>query len=318
VSLTSPAAGTVSGTVTVSANASDNVGVAGVQFKLDGANLGTEDTAAPYSLSWVTTSVANGSHTLTAVARDAAGNIATASTITVNVSNASAPAGSWPNEPAGFRVISDQPWNALTGNGWNWLLRTSSIAPSIVADSAAPFSPTPELQIAFTPSMSRDSEPSVHWMGLSQPREIYTGWWMKLSSNWTPSPAGGGKITFLWAPNGQGQVYSNIGGSSAPHRININTEWAPYGQNFWEPNVATTPINYGQWYRIEWYVKYESSPGAGDGVMRWWVNGALNGDYHNVRFPGCCFQQFEFAPTRQDVPPTTQYLWIDHTHVSTP
>ena len=51
VSVTAPAAGaTVSGTnVTVSANASDNVGVAGVQFKLDGANLGAEDTSAPYS-----------------------------------------------------------------------------------------------------------------------------------------------------------------------------------------------------------------------------------------------------------------------------
>ena len=33
---------------TVTANAADNVGVAGVQFKLDGANLGAEDTTAPY------------------------------------------------------------------------------------------------------------------------------------------------------------------------------------------------------------------------------------------------------------------------------
>src|SRR5262249_18613675 len=72
VSLTSPTAGaTVSGTITVSANASDNVGVVGVQFKLDGANLGAEDTASPYSVTWNTTTVTNGSHTLTAVARDA-------------------------------------------------------------------------------------------------------------------------------------------------------------------------------------------------------------------------------------------------------
>ena len=52
VSLTAPTGGaTVSGTVTVSANASDNVGVVGVQFLLDGANLGAEDTTAPYSVS---------------------------------------------------------------------------------------------------------------------------------------------------------------------------------------------------------------------------------------------------------------------------
>ena len=65
--------------MTVSANAADNVGVAGVQFKLDGANLGAEDTASPYSASWNTTTATNGSHTLTAVARDAAGNTTTAS-----------------------------------------------------------------------------------------------------------------------------------------------------------------------------------------------------------------------------------------------
>src|SRR5206468_3890555 len=73
----------------VSANATDNVGMAGVQFKLDGANLGAEITAVPYSLSWNTTLVPNGSHTLTAVARDAAGNMATAGAVSVTVDNAS-------------------------------------------------------------------------------------------------------------------------------------------------------------------------------------------------------------------------------------
>ena len=88
VSLTSPGTGTtVSGSVTVAANAADNVGVVGVQFKLDGANLGTEDTASPYSTTWNTTTATNGSHTLTAVARDAAGNTATSTSVTVTVSN---------------------------------------------------------------------------------------------------------------------------------------------------------------------------------------------------------------------------------------
>jgi len=90
VSITAPAAGaTVSGTVTVSATASDNVGVAGVQFKVDGTNSGAEDTTSPYSISWVTTSLANGSHSLTAVARDAAGNTTTSSAVSVTVSNSS-------------------------------------------------------------------------------------------------------------------------------------------------------------------------------------------------------------------------------------
>ena len=87
VAITAPAAGNVLGTINVTANASDNVGVIGVQFLLDGANLGTEDLAAPYSVSWNTLTVANGAHTLTAIARDAAGNTATSTGVIVTVNN---------------------------------------------------------------------------------------------------------------------------------------------------------------------------------------------------------------------------------------
>jgi hypothetical protein len=86
--ITSPAGGaTVSGTVSVSATASDDVGVAGVQFLADGSAIGPEDTAAPYSVAWDTTRVANGSHTLTAVARDGSGNTGTSTPVTVSVAN---------------------------------------------------------------------------------------------------------------------------------------------------------------------------------------------------------------------------------------
>jgi hypothetical protein len=91
VSLTAPAAGIVSGTTNVSANASDDVGVVGVQFKVDGGTVGPELTASPYTYSWNTTSVTNGTHTLTATARDAAGNATTSTTVTVDVENAVAP-----------------------------------------------------------------------------------------------------------------------------------------------------------------------------------------------------------------------------------
>ena len=74
VAVTSPAvATTVSGTVTVTATASDDVGVTSVQFLVDGAALGAADTAAPYEVAWPTDAVPNGAQTLTAVARDAAG-----------------------------------------------------------------------------------------------------------------------------------------------------------------------------------------------------------------------------------------------------
>src|SRR3989344_1661951 len=76
VSITAPEdEDTVTGaSVTVSADASDNIGVVGVQFKLDGENLQAEDTSSPYSITWDTTAESDGGYDLTAVARDAAGN----------------------------------------------------------------------------------------------------------------------------------------------------------------------------------------------------------------------------------------------------
>ncbi|HEU5394599.1 MAG TPA: CFI-box-CTERM domain-containing protein, partial [Candidatus Methylomirabilis sp.] len=90
VALTAPIGGaTVSGTIPVSATAADNIGVVGVQFRLDGATLGAEDTSSPYSVSWTTTAASNGAHILTAVARDAAGNTTTSSGVPIIVSNTS-------------------------------------------------------------------------------------------------------------------------------------------------------------------------------------------------------------------------------------
>ncbi|HEV7240663.1 MAG TPA: Ig-like domain-containing protein [Thermoanaerobaculia bacterium] len=86
-SITAPANGAVvSATVSVTASASDNVGVTKVEFLLDGV-LQSTDTTSPYAWSWNTTTATNGSHSLVAKAYDAANNIGTSSTVNVTVSN---------------------------------------------------------------------------------------------------------------------------------------------------------------------------------------------------------------------------------------
>lgn len=76
---------TVSGSITVQVNASDNVGVASVSLRVNGSTLATR-TATPYNFAWNTATVPNGSHTLEAIAADAAGNTAI-SQIAVEVGN---------------------------------------------------------------------------------------------------------------------------------------------------------------------------------------------------------------------------------------
>jgi len=121
VSITAPASGaTVSGTVSVTATASDNVGVASVQFQLDGANAGSLDTTSPYAYSWNTSTASNGSHTVRAIAKDAAGNATTSAGVTVTVSNTADTTA--PSTPAGLTASAasssqiNLSWNASTDN----------------------------------------------------------------------------------------------------------------------------------------------------------------------------------------------------------
>lgn len=87
VDLVSPANGaTLSGTVTISIGASDNVGVSSVQILANGLPI-YNSNVAPYSFSWDTTKVGNGSYAISAVARDNAGNEGYSAVATVTVSN---------------------------------------------------------------------------------------------------------------------------------------------------------------------------------------------------------------------------------------
>ncbi|WP_244224389.1 Ig-like domain-containing protein [Corallococcus sicarius] len=87
VELTSPALDSfLRGTVALTADASDDVGVARVDFLLDGATVIGTATQAPYTVNWNTTAT-SGPHSLTAQAFDAAGNPGTSSAVSVLVDN---------------------------------------------------------------------------------------------------------------------------------------------------------------------------------------------------------------------------------------
>jgi hypothetical protein len=92
VTITEPAEGaTVSGTVTITAGATDDQGVSQIQFLVDGASVGTDTNGADgWSVAWASTGVADGSHTLSAVATDTGGNTAPSPGVPITVANSGA------------------------------------------------------------------------------------------------------------------------------------------------------------------------------------------------------------------------------------
>ena len=112
VYITSPHSGqTVSGTTTITASASDNIGVDRVRFYADSNVIGT-DYSSPFTASWNTTSYSNNNHTITATAYDDANNTSSHQ-ISVNVSNI-IPDTSAPSVPGNLRVTDKGSiWAAL-------------------------------------------------------------------------------------------------------------------------------------------------------------------------------------------------------------
>jgi Galactose oxidase-like, Early set domain/Bacterial Ig domain/Kelch motif len=86
VNLTAPQNGQVAGTIDVRATASDDRGVARVEFRVDG-NLIESDSSSPYIIDWNTTQVSDGAHTVTATAFDVKNKQSLPSTALVNVEN---------------------------------------------------------------------------------------------------------------------------------------------------------------------------------------------------------------------------------------
>lgn len=86
ISIISPTTGAfITGTITVQVTASDNVGVTSVSLDVDGVAV-SSSSAAPFTTTWNSATVSNGTHTLTVTARDAANN-RSSSSVTVSVNN---------------------------------------------------------------------------------------------------------------------------------------------------------------------------------------------------------------------------------------
>ena len=93
VTISSPQAGSIVNgkKAKLTAIASDANGVAGVRFLLNGVAISGEDTVAPYSVMWNSTTVMNGTYQLTAIARDTSNNVRTSAPIPIVVRNGRRP-----------------------------------------------------------------------------------------------------------------------------------------------------------------------------------------------------------------------------------
>jgi uncharacterized protein YjdB len=245
------------------------------------------------------------------------------------------PAG-WPNEPAGFTLLSDYGFDALVpatnqgdllGGGWRVWWNTAGRGTHAL-DATAPWSPADVFQVHYPIGFPSGLEPTMleYLFPLpTRPTELYWGFWWKPSNPFQSDPSGVNKIAFIWTPSGKTDLlYFDL--SPNPWRIrgmdDLIAGGGPDAGKRNEPNVTTTVITLGQWHRIEIYVKYSTGTSA-NGILKWWVDGVLNGNYTNLKMvQDGGFDHVQFAPTYGGntgaVKTENDYYWYDHVRLSRP
>jgi RHS repeat-associated protein len=254
----------VMGTVTVNAGASDDGHVTSVQLQLDGSNLGSAMTTAPYSYSWNSASVSRGNHTLTAIATDDAGNQTTSAGLTVNVANSAAPTTAISSVSASYRdiVMADNPRSY-------WRLGDSSGTAAYDQKGVANGTYQGGITLGVTGALTNDANTAVNLDGVDDDISM-------------ANPNFNGAFTIeSWAYlTGQGSTggtqYGTIAGYNGTHRIlwdattgggNSGKLLAQFDGNFFSTNA----VSLNAWHHIVY--TFDGS------TERFYVDGVANGSH---------------------------------------
>jgi len=242
------------------------------------------------------------------------------------------------NEPAGFVPLSDYAFDSAfsTGEGVSlgdgWYLYNPNGYATQGTDPGAPLSPPNVGQWRYPVGFVAGEAPAVMYRPLDPTREMYFTYAWKASNPWQGHPSGANEISFVIADNNIFVVQMK-GDPGGPYNLMVTAEFTtsnghlansegddPGARHLWgnvNGNYVVTP---GQWYQIEGYFRMSTTSTSRDGILRWWVNGTLVGDYTTVNFDaGNPFYEFHFSPTWGGIGGTKteeDYFWYDHVRLS--
>ena len=267
------------------------------------------------------TGVATGRATITVTNEGASAQ----SEVTVAEGPSGGPA--WPNEPPGLMLISDYSFNdplpigpdvPVGSRGWG--IDNQSGNATQVSDPTVPEGSTNVMQYRYPKGMRDGIGPATTYRQMGG-HELYVGFWWKASKPFHPHSSGVNKIAFTFSKSNL-LSYINMQGTSEPYSITIHD--APLGNaQTLVPNRTTTPVMLGVWHRIELYEKYSTTASSNDGIVRWWVDGVLNGDYTNLNYAqDAGWGEFQFAATfggnTGETKAEDDYYWYGRVRLSGP
>jgi uncharacterized protein YjdB len=234
------------------------------------------------------------------------------------------PTGNHANEPAGFTMIADNPFDVEQLLGWTAFGSTLENL-SIQTDASAPTSPSNVGAALFHEGFDGGSGPInlTHPIGAA---EFYLHFALKLSANWY-SHSAGVKLFFI-RNDGKGDIYlitKPTGDVAAdPLRLFVQTQNVVGGNVGRSGNVGDATVLRDTWYDIEVIIRSDSSPGAGDGEVHVWIDGTKTHEYTNASLLRAGADRVQdilqwnptFGGGDHESVPADQYQYIDHIYIS--
>ncbi len=236
----------------------------------------------------------------------------------------------WPNEPNGAIQLLDCNFSSTPGACGIRDAYSSSIQ---ATDGTAPISPSGVVKSVF-PAGASSGGMQLNWLTSGQAlyRELFVGIMWRTNAGFQGNPgSASNKMFFIRGPgtNGLFLMWGQTGGpfqSVFGHNTgggldNSHTCALDLGLICF-PNVnsaaAALPLN--TWTKIEAYIKASTTKTSRDGIVRWWVNGVLVGNYTNINYGEQGLNEWVWSEAWDGTFNPNHNEWnhfIDHLHVST-
>lgn len=239
----------------------------------------------------------------------------------------------WPNRPASFVTALDCPFNSkptpsrdAAGCG----IENFYNAGAIDQDGTAPLSPS-NVYTSWLSAGQSTGGTQLNYVTSQTYREMYVGLMWRTNSQFSCLALadkmwfirGPGTVGFFGMDCTSGDTTANILFShNSPGIDNSHTCALDLGLACF-PNVNAFRFPLGSWVKLESYIKSSTTPTSRDGIVRWWVNGTLVGNYTNMNYGEQGLNEWIWTETWAALQPQFQKSvplihYIDHLHISVP
>ena len=190
------------------------------------------------------------------------------------------PTNLYPNEPSGLSVIKEDNWESGLLGAWFRKFTSADKPITIVPITDSPLGEGQALQIGFNQGHQGGGGTELEYdiPSLLQPREMFVGYYVQVSSNWQGHSSGINKMVYLddGGSSFSAMWYEMFGSGSSQLGLYVVNQ-SGSGPAGMHENVQAVNFTRGVWHKVEIYQK-QGSPG----IIRVWVDGILAIDRSDV------------------------------------